>query len=311
MKKCNLLLVSLLALSPLAGCTDAQAKLKDAKTVLFSIGGDKITKGELFDLMKSTAGTSAVIADATTKITDAEVDTTPEMEEQAKTALEAYKSMYGDTFNLFLEQNNMTEEDYLEKKILPSLRAEQLPRIYIEDNWKDITTLYQPVKATILEFTSQDDANAALSELKDGSKTPAEAAAGHNSSSNGQSTLITMQDADLDSAVRTVLTNGKTDDGWSLIPTTDGSKIFVVHLDDNDPNNFKEETINKLASFDKIKSDASTYFFFKYGFHVYDITIYNALKADYPDYLVQDLDSTFKEDSDKKDSSKEASSTNE
>ena len=74
-----------------------------------------------------------------------------------------------------------------------------------------------------------------------------------------------------------------------MVPTTSGDTVYVIRVDDNDPDNFKDEAITKLTSINNISSDANTYFFKKYKFHIYDITIYNAISSDYPDYLVQNL----------------------
>lgn len=289
MKNTNLLLASLLLITPLAGCSDAQANLKDGSTVLVKVGKEKITKEKLFQLMNSTSGAATVIADATKTISSAEVEVTDEMKENAENTLASYKSMYGDTFNSYLEQNNMSEDDYLNKNLIPALQAEKLPELYIEQNWKKVIKLYEPVKATVLEFTSSDDANNALSALKDGSKTPAEASSENNSSSSGESKIYTLDDTDLDSTAHSVITNGSPDDGWSMVPTTSGDTVYVIRVDDNDPDNFKDEAITKLTSINNISSDANTYFFKKYKFHIYDITIYNAISSDYPDYLVQNL----------------------
>lgn len=289
MKNTNLLLASLLLITPLAGCSDAQANLKDGSTVLVKVGKEKITKEKLFQLMNSTSGAATVIADATKTISSAEVEVTDEMKENAENTLASYKSMYGDTFNSYLEQNNMSEDDYLNKNLIPALQAEKLPELYIEQNWKKVIKLYEPVKATVLEFTSSDDANNALSALKDGSKTPAEAASENNSSSSGESKIYTLDDTDLDSTAHSVITNGSPDDGWSMVPTTSGDTVYVIRVDDNNPDNFKDEAITKLTSINNISSDANTYFFKKYKFHIYDITIYNAISSDYPDYLVQNL----------------------
>lgn len=289
MKNTNLLLASLLLITPLAGCSDAQANLKDGSTVLVKVGKEKITKEKLFQLMNSTSGAATVIADATKTISSAEVEVSDEMKENAENTLTSYKSMYGDTFNSYLEQNNMSEDDYLNKNLIPALQAEKLPELYIEQNWKKVIKLYEPVKATVLEFTSSDDANNALSALKDGSKTPAEAASENNSSSSGESKIYTLDDTDLDSTAHSVITNGSPDDGWSMVPTTSGDTVYVIRVDDNDPDNFKDEAITKLTSINNISSDANTYFFKKYKFHIYDITIYNAISSDYPDYLVQNL----------------------
>ena len=89
-----------------------------------------------------------------------------------------------------------------------------------------------------------------------------------------------------------VITNGTPDDGWSLIPTTSGDKVYLIRVDNNDPSTFKDEVIEKLSGISNVTSDATTYFFKKYGFRIYDITVYNAVKADYPDYLVQNIKDT-------------------
>lgn len=294
MKKNSLVLTAaLLSLTTLTGCTDAQAKLKDASTALFSVGNKTVTKGDLYSKMNSTSGASVVTNNATKAISAAEIEVTEDMQNSAESTLKSYKSMYGDSFSSYLESADLTEDEYLETILIPSLQAEQLPKAYLEQNWDNAIKLYSPVKATVLEFTTSDDANAALSELNDGSKTAAEAASGHNSSSTGTSTIYTLEDTDLDSIVRSVISSNTPDNGWAQVPSSDGSKYYVVKVDDNDPNNFKDECINKLVSISQVKSDSTTYFFKKYNFHVYDKVIYDAIEKDYPDYLVQDMqDST-------------------
>lgn len=296
---------ALIAVSTLAGCSDAQAKLNDSSTALFSVGKETVTKGDLYSKMNSTSGASVVTNSATKKICAAEIEITDDMQSSAESTLSSYKSMYGDSFTSYLENMNMTEEDYLNDYLLPSLQAEQLPKAYLEQNWDNAVALYSPVKATVLEFTSEDDAKAALSELTDGTSTAAEAAANHNSSSSGESTIYTLEDTDLDSMVRTVINSNSADDGWSQVPSTDGGTFYVVKVDDNDADNFKDEAIETLVSISQVSSDSTTYFFKKYGFHVYDKTIYDALESDYPDYLVQDMQDTTTE------TASSASSTNE
>ena len=173
----------------LSGCSDAQAKLKDSSTVLITVGSKNITKGDVYSILNSTYGTSTAITNANNIIAAAEIETTDDMRKQAEETLENYKSLYGDMFITYLEQTGMTEEEYKEQLIL-SLQAEQLTLNYINENYESLCTAYTPVKATLLEFESSEDANAALSELKDGKATAAEAASAHNSSSTGTSCCI-------------------------------------------------------------------------------------------------------------------------
>lgn len=295
MKNRNLLLASLLLVTPLAGCSDASAKLSDGSTVLFKVGKTKVTKQDLFSLMNSTSGASTVISSATKTICSNEIEVTDEMKEDAQTTLDSYKSMYGDTFTSYLEQNNMTEEDYLNTYLIPSLQAEQLTAAYIEAEWESVTDLYEPVKATVLDFEANDSATEALAKLKDGSATAQEIASEYGCTESGETELFTIDDTDYDSTVMSVITNGSPDDGWSMIPTTSGDAVYLVKVEDNDPDNYRDEVIDKLSSISNVSSDATTYFFRKYGFHIYDITVYNAISSDYPDYLVQNMKDTESE----------------
>ncbi len=291
-KKSLVLCTALLLSTGAAGCSDAQAKIKDSSTVLFSVGNKSITKGDLYSLMNATAGATTAINDANKMICDQEIEITDEMKESAEKTLTSYKSMYGDTFASYLEQSNMTEDDYLNDYLIPSLQAEKLTEKYITDNWNSVVSFYKPVKATVLEFTTTDDAKAALSELNDGSASPAEAASNHNSSSNGQASIYTIESQDVDSLVRAALNSNTPDDGWKEIPASNGSAFYLIRIEDNTPDNFKDEVMQAFESIDQISNDATTYFFKKYNFVIYDKIVYDAVEANYPNNLVQNMKDT-------------------
>ena len=82
-----------------------------------------------------------------------------------------------------LEAQGMTEDDYVNELLIPSLQSEKLVGKYIEEHFDEITAAYDPIQATVLTFTTEDDAKAALSALRDGSKDAATAAKDNNSSS--------------------------------------------------------------------------------------------------------------------------------
>ena len=289
MKKIKTVCASLLLVSVLAGCQDATAKLPDSSTVLFSVGSKNVTKGDVYSVMAVTNGASQAVNDVNRIIAQNEIELTEEMKTQAQQSLESYKTYYGDTFTKHLEQIGMTEQEYLDNYLIPSLQAEQLTPKYITDNFDKVAAAYAPVKATLLEFTSQDDANAALSELKDGSKDAATAAKDHNSASKGTSEIYTIESTDLDSTVRTMLHSAVPDDGWFLVPETDGATFVVMRIDNNDPNAFKDEAISVLRNVTAINNDATTYWFRKYNFHIYDKTLYDSVASDYPNNFVQEL----------------------
>ena len=288
MKKTNLVLASLLALVSLAGCTDAEAKISDSSTVMFKVGSETVTKGDVYSSMKSAIGASVTINMATRIISSQEIEITEEMQTTAESTLESYKSLYGDTFAAYLETYGMTEEEYVSDYLIPSLQSNQFTEKYIEEDLENLIATYSPIKATVLEFSSQEDADAALSALNDGSKTPAEAASENNSDSTGVSTVYTLESTSIDSTVRTVLINSTSDDGWYIVPASDGATYCVVRIDEDDREAYRDDLISALETIDDVDSAATTYFFTKYGFHIYDKTIYDVVASDYPDQFVQE-----------------------
>lgn len=281
--------ISVLALCTLTGCTDAVAKLPGSSETLFSVGSKSVTKGDVYTMLKSSSGAVTAITNANKVISREEIEVTDEMKEQAQSTLDSYKTYYGDTFTTYLEQMGMNDEEYLNDYLIPSLQAEKLTGKYIEENFAKVVSMYAPIKATVLTFTSEDDANAALSELKDGSKDPATAAKDHNSTSTDTSEIYTIESTDIDSTVRTVMNSAKPEDGWTMVPASDSSSYVVLKVDDSDVENYRDEAIEKLSSITNITNDSTTYWFKKYGFHIYDKVIYDAVAADYPDNLVQNM----------------------
>lgn len=289
MKNMNKVFASALLVTLMAGCTDASAKLKDNTSTLFTIGKTTVTKGQVYEMMRGSSGGSTAVNNSNRYIADKEIEVTDEMKESANGTLDLYKTYYGDSFTQYLEESGMTEEDYVNKNLIPGLQVDALPKKYVEENFDAVAETFKPYKATVLAFTSEDDANAALSELKDGSATPADAVANHNSTSSSDPKIYTNESTELDAMVRTALSGMKPDDGWTEIASSDGGTFYVLHMDAENAADFKDEAIESLASVENVRNDANTYWFKKYNFHIYDISVYNAVAADYPDYLVQNM----------------------
>ncbi len=287
MKKINLVLAAMLAIAPLAGCTDAEAKLKDSSNVVMKVGSKTITKGDMYALMKSSAGAPTAINEATRIISAQEIEVTDDMKNTAQSTLDSYKALYGDSFASYLETSGMTEDEYVNDYLLPSLQAEQLVDKYITEDMEALVAKYSPVKATVIKFSTKEDAEKALSELKDGSKTPEEAAEENSSDTTPVSRVYTLESSDIDSTVRTNLINSKMDDGWYISLGFD-SQYYVVRNDADNVADFESDFRGALQTIDAVGSAATTHFFKKYGFHIYDKTIYDAVAADYPEQLVQE-----------------------
>ncbi len=288
MKNKNIVLLasSLLALSTITGCKDATASLKDKSTVVMKVGNTAITKGEVYSTLFSSYGYTQAVTDAKHVIANSEIEVTDDMKEQADSIVEMYKSYYGDQFTSMLEANNLTEDEYKEKYIT-SLQTSELTNKYIDDEFDALVLEYTPVKATILSFTEEDKADEALTALNDGSMTASEAATEYESSKDGSSEIITINTTDYDSEALALVRSNTSDDGWAKVTSSSSGTTYLIHVDDKDANNFKDDFKDSISSTDAVEDDAITYFFKKYNFHVYDINLYNAISENNPEALVQ------------------------
>ena len=276
------------ALILLAGCSDASAKLANGSETVMTVGNQTFSKNDIYQMLVSSAAGDTVYSKAQTFIAEQEVELTDEMKDSAKNTLELYSMMYGDQFTDYLKSSGLTEDDYVNTVILPSMQAEKLPEIYINEHFDELVSTYEPIQVIVLSFSSEEDASKAISALKDGSATAEEAAASNNSASNGEPEILVNSSMTYDSAVLTVLRSGSVDDGWVEVPSSDGSLFYVVKIVSKDASDFKDEAVTAFSGISTVTTEATDYFFRKYNFHVYDIDVYNQLKSNYPQILVQD-----------------------
>lgn len=281
--------ISLALLLLLSGCKDATAALKDASSTVMKVGTQTVTKGDIYTIMNTYAGASQVVSDATKKITAIEVEVTDEMRESAESSLNMYKTIYGDSFNSYLENAGMTEESYIEDYLIPGLQADALTDKYIEENFDALVERYHPVKATVLQFTSLDNANAALSALKDGTMTPEEAAEEYESATSGTPEIITIENNTYDVMALALIRSATKDDGWSSVTSQTSGEVYVIRVEENDASAMKDEVTSTFGSVADIDDQATAHYFEKYGFRVYDIDLYNALKDSNPGILTQEV----------------------
>ena len=277
-----------MVLSLLSGCSDATASLKNGSETLMKVGKTAITKQQVYDIMYNYAGSTQVVSDATKVITSQEVEVTDEMKESAQSTLDMYKMIYSDSFASYLEDAGLTEEDYINDYLIPSLQAEKLTDLYIDECYDTLLERYKPIKATVLKFTDTDTANSALSALKDGTMTAEEAVNEFETDSTGNSEIITI-DSTYDSVAMAALRAASPDDGWMIVSASYGTDVYVMHLDENNTDSIKDEITESFAKISDINDQATAHYFEKYGFHVYDIDLYKALRDSNPTLLNQEV----------------------
>jgi foldase protein PrsA len=271
----------------LAACDDATAKLKGAREPVVTVGKTKITKGDLYESMFAAVGEQTAINGALKVIEDAEVETTDDMLEEAQNTLDYYKTIYGDSFSSYLEQAGMTEDDFINDVLLVSQKETALYQKYVEDNYDDVVEEYNPLMATVLTFSTSDEADAALSALKDGSSTVAEIVEEYSLSSSGESELITLDTTSYDTIALSYLRSASVDDGWTKVPGSSTDTWYVLRVDETDPEAFKDTFVSWATQQTAVQSEAKVFYYKKYGFHVYDINLYNAIDEQDSSLLVQ------------------------
>ena len=220
-----------------------------------------------------------------------EVEVTPEMEKTAQDNLDYYKSVLGDYFEEYMASMGLDEESFLKEQILYQ-QNELLPAVYIDEHYDTLAEQYKPIKGTILTFDTYDNANAALTALKDGSRTVQEVIHDFGSTSTGEPELITMEAGKYDPEAVAVMRSAEPDDGWTAVQATSGT-AYVVKVEEKDYAALKEEASEVFAGIAQVQQDTMTWLSGKYGFRIYDIDLIRSVHTDYPYLLTQSIPSSL------------------
>ncbi|MEG0526669.1 MAG: hypothetical protein RR531_04060 [Longicatena sp.] len=286
-------LVSLMAVAmvfTLVGCKDAYVDVSKSDDTLVTVGDQKITKGEVFDIIKTTYGASYTLNEALNIVVDKEkIALTDEMKKTADEQLATLKSSGGDDFTQRLKDNGYeSEDDYKEKEIYPNLRQQGLVRKYVESKQKALFKTYSPRKAAIIEAESKEKAQSALDAVK-GGKSMSEAASefgvtttykGEEAIYTSKSSLPTVVFDKLKAAEKAELVS-------AIVEDTTNQKYYVVNITNIDPTSFKEEAIDAIVTTGStdLSTSASIFYLKKYDFQVYDKDVYDGLKSVNEEYV--------------------------
>lgn len=283
MKRLIKVFVLLCFIPILVGCKDASAQLKDANTTLITVGNTNITKGQLYQTMRSLSGETTAVNKAIEIIAEKEVEANEDLETEAKEYLKSMDEMFGGSY---LSLIGMEEEEFLNDYIL-KLKEDELVKKYISESYNVLVSTYSPVRATVLSFTTEEDANGALSALKDGSMTPTEVVKEFDSTSTGNPELITINTTSYDAEATALVRSNSKDDGWAKVANAAGDRFYVIRVEENDAEALREEFSESMLNNSTIREQSTAHYLSKYQFHIYDIDILNDLKTNNPTYVIQ------------------------
>lgn len=278
------ILLSLCALLLVAGCSDAHAKLNDGKTVLLTVGDQAITKSEVYNTMVENGSGYVAISKATEIILDKEVPLTDEITASANESFETYKTIYGESLDSALQSYGYKDaDDFYNNSLVISARLTELSKKYVNENFDALVALYKPKQATVLTFSTEDDAVNAKAALEAGSDALV-VASEFNSSSAGSPRIVTTE-TDLDTAAKSYIQNA-TEAGLSdVIIGSEVENFYIIQIVETDVTVIHDDVVTTFMGLPNISTDSDLFFFKKYGFKVYDRAVYDNIQTNYADYI--------------------------
>ena len=290
MKKYLIILV--LALLALGGCKDATAKVSNANEALITFGNTKITKGEVYEVLNRQDGFSTVLSNVRFTILDKEVETTQEMENSAKEKLEADKETYGEDFESYIKYNGfLTEEDYLNKYLIPNEKTSALTDAYIDGNWENILVSYYPAQVEMIECDEKAKATDAVTRLNGGESMESIAndlSTKSNDLYDGKVHVVSAADSStLNSYIMDFIKNSNEPGTSQILENSAGDKFYLVRVVSKDALAFKQSAVESIKKASTLNNEMMAYYYKKYGFRTYDVSLRDYLRSYYPTYLNQ------------------------
>ena len=299
MKKTLSLICVSACLFTLSGCKDATAQVSDSSKALITIGDTKITRGNVFNMMKkSDTSGSATLALVKEKIYEKEnITLTDEMKKEATSKVSEMQTSLKYDDDKFLDYlKNMgfsSKENYIEQGSYPTLKEKALVEKYVNDKKQSILSTYTPIKAQIMTIGNEDNAKKALKAIQDGEDFIKTAEKYENSNSDGGKETIYYSESSIPSDIFTKMVDAKKGIMNSVMKDSTNSVYYVVNIVNNDTSEYEQEALDKIAS-DASSSSSSinttiwSYYLKEHNFTIYDIDVYNGIKSSYESYIVQD-----------------------
>jgi hypothetical protein len=285
MKK--LLIVALAALM-LTGCYDVTTKISDPKTVLITLDGATITKGDVYDIMSQADPYPAVVALTLSKkiILDKEVG----RPDAVKTVADAAKAKFiedadDDLEGALEEAGYDTIDEMYEDKFMVEAQSDYLVGNYLNTTYSTVSSTYAPRKARIIKIEKEDDADEALAAIKAGTSF-SDVAEEYGVTGFDTELAIYYTGSALPTAVLTFLKDATLPTLSEVIEDTTNDVFYIVQINVADASKIQSEVVDffkKEASFIEL---ALLGYYESNGFKIYDRALYDMINAQYPDYII-------------------------
>lgn len=291
MKKTLVLLSTIAMALTLSACSDATANISNGSETLISVGGEKVTKEDVYQSLKSNIGSAALNQLKLEVFKKEGIKETDEIKKQADEKLAQIKEQWGANYEKQLKSEGFANDQELkEAYILPALYQTELQKKYVTDNKDKLFTSYTPYKAQIFQASDEGKANDALKALKNGDKfSDVVKKYGTTTTYDGSEKVYTNQSGLPDEVFSALSGAGKKGLVEKVITSTNTStsvtSYYIVNMIDTEPKNYEDAAIQAIAETSTIATEATKFYFKKYDMTIYDIDAYNSLKNS--DLIVQ------------------------
>ncbi len=296
----KVILLSGLLLIFMTGCENATANITNGKKMLMKVGKTTFTKGMLYDAMLDDDAGNTVVSEAMRLVADAEVETTPEIQEEAQKTYDDYKAQISETTDDPFEEaikvyGYDSVEDFM-NYCITTAKSSHLFEQYIDEKWNDLMEQYYPVKAKMIYIKTNDKgadeaygrAQQAIDDIKAGKSFEEVAEACTDNKSLTAEKLYTRKSSSLDYNVLQYLTSTTTPGLSQVVTNQDATGYYVIMVTNVNQSQLKDEFVSMLKDDTDFGDTVTGYFFKKHNFTVYDIDTFNTIKSNYPAYLVQE-----------------------
>ncbi|AGN23726.1 peptidylprolyl isomerase [Erysipelothrix rhusiopathiae] len=279
------LLVSLLALLMLAGCSDARAMISTDEEI-FSVGNEKVTSKRLFDVMKLSDGGMTVVKSAQNKITENVAD--EDVKAEADKRLEEIKEVFGDQLEERLKQSGYESVDaFMSQTVYPELKMTHLLKEKMVTDFEALTTENAPRKARILQLENQEKADEALEKIKAGENFDdiAKDYKVTGSPYDGSAKVHLLKSVQYPQEVADALKNATEPTLSGVLSDASDDSKYIVQIIEIDASRYQDETIEAFVGSKDIVNKYLAQLFVDNGFKIYDKDVYDAVAEKFPQYL--------------------------
>ncbi len=297
-KLVKIALLSFITVTLLAGCKDATATVSNPKEMLIKIGNVTVTKGDVYAEMMKDDASNTVVNLALKQIANAEVETTDDIKKEAQSTYDDYKAQIESTgvdFETGLKQYGYASAEEFMDYCISTVKADRLLDKYIDENWDKLVEENKPVKAKMIWVDgsngmedAQKEANEAIALLKSGVSFEEVSEKYNDRSAYAEEKLYTLaNNSTLDYNVLQFMLNTATPTLSEAIQANTGSAYYVVQVTNTNINQMKDEFIEAYKNMTNTRDTVFHNYFKAHKFTIYDIDVFNTVKANYPSYLVQ------------------------